>query len=343
MDGGFITPEGNTQMSRTEIALQTEGTESDDPRDRFREYLVRQEYSAYSESAHTVWREVLARNERMVAEYESWMHPAYVEGLKALSLPGRIPRIEEINERLAPTGWTTVSVDGYIPTSAYVGLMSERLFPVARKIRRFEHIDFAPAPDMVHDILGHLPMLFSSEHRDYLKDLAAVMARATANELDYEFYEANVGLAELKCDPNSCAVILSEAESRVQRVNRAVANNASELTHMRRMYIWSIEFGLIGEPNAFLVYGAGLLSAPSEVRTICDGASCRVPYSLEVVNYEHAFSDLQPQYFVARDFSHLREVLTDYEQGMRNRVPEARASEIREIAPTNRRQRSDNA
>src|SRR5690606_20302081 len=134
----------------------------------------------------------------------SFMHPTYIEGMKLLGLPRtHIPRLEEINDRLAPTGWRTVCVDGYVPSSAYAGLMARKIFPVSRQIRRREHIDFAPAPDMVHDILGHLAMLYLPRHREFLRQLSEVMAYATANELDGEFYSASVRMADLKWDPAS--------------------------------------------------------------------------------------------------------------------------------------------
>jgi phenylalanine-4-hydroxylase len=128
-------------------------------------HFVDQRHSSYASAAHDVWREVLARNAALIERYRERMHPAYVGGMRALALPTEVPRIEDLNERLVPTGWKTVCVDGYIPTSAYVGLMSESIFPISRTVRRAEHIDFAPEPDLVHDVLGHLPMLFCAEYR----------------------------------------------------------------------------------------------------------------------------------------------------------------------------------
>lgn len=309
----------------------------------WRRHFVDQDHSAYSATEHRVWRDVLARNEEIVAHCGKWLHPAYVEGMRALDLPRRVPRIEEINERLGPTGWRIACVDGYIPTSAYVGLMSARIFPVSRAIRRPEHIDFAPAPDMVHDILGHLPMLFAPEHREFLRRLAAVMARATSNPLDGEFYEAVRRTAELKADPASHPTEVAESEARLHRVLDDLKENASELTHLRRMYVWSIEFGLIGDEAKFWVYGAALLSSPSEFRSVCSGGPELIVYSGDVIRHENAFSDMLPAYFVARDFAHLHDVLTEFEEGMKHRQGVPRRSDIREVLPPTHERRSRHA
>jgi phenylalanine-4-hydroxylase len=311
--------------------------------EEFRRYLVDQDYGRYGQSAQEVWREVLSRNAALTAEYGKWVPDVYREGMRALELPERIPRLEELNERLQPTGWRTVCVNGYVPTSAYVGLMSMNIFPVSRLIRRPEHIDFAPAPDLVHDVLGHLPLLFSADHREFLRRLARVMAKAVPNSLDQEFFEANTQLARLKEEPSLPQEARPELERRVRAVNGELVSNASEVTHVRRMYIWSVEFGLIGDVHEFTIHGAGLLSAPLEFKAVCEGAASIMPYSLDVVQYENAFSDLLEQYFVAPDFACLHDVLDGYETRMQYGDPALRASEIRGILPTTAERKRNHA
>lgn len=286
------------------------------PIDAYRDHFVAQDYDAYGESAHDVWREVVERNEQVVREHARQVHPAYVRGIEALCLSRRIPRLEDLNARLEPTGWSIVAVDGYIPTAAYVGLMAQSIFPVSRVIRRREHIDFAPAPDLVHDILGHLPMLFSREHRDYLRRLAGVMARAASNPLDTEFYEAARSMADIKSDPARSEREGPAAEERMHRVNAALDSNASELTHLRRMYVWSVEFGLVGDVKDYRVHGAALLSSPTELRIACRPGARILPYSLDVIHYENSFSEPLAQYFVASDVGQLTETLALYERRM---------------------------
>jgi phenylalanine-4-hydroxylase len=292
------------------------------PLDAYSDHFVPQRYEQYDASAHDVWREVVERNERLVRTHRHRVHPAYAQGLDALRLPRRIPRLEDLNERLQGTGWSIVAVDGYIPTSAYVGLMAQSVFPVSRAIRRPIHIDFAPAPDLVHDVLGHLPLLFSREHRDFLKRLAGVMGRAASNELDARFFDAARRLADVMSDPARCTREGPVVEERMRSVNAALESNASELTHLRRMYVWSIEFGLLGDPTDYRVHGAALLSSPAEFVIACGPGAPVVPYSLDVIHRENAFSEPVAQYFVARDIRQLTETLVSYECGMSHTPPE---------------------
>jgi len=310
--------------------------------DEFIPYLVDQQHDEYTSEQHAVWSEVLSRHEQLMHEHASMVHRDYLRGMQRLALPKRIPRIEELNERLAETGWRTVGVDGYIPSSVYAGLMAQRIFPISRQIRRREHIDFAPAPDLVHDVLGHLAMLFTPEHRDYLRRLSEVMASAKANPLDEDFYSTSVQMAQLKWDPGTGNDELRMAEERVAAVHGLLAKNASELTHLRRLYVWSVEFGLLGTADDFSVFGAALLSSPSEMKAACERSAQILPYSVDVIHYENAFSDLLPQYFVARDFAHFEEVLSRYEAGMEPREG-IRTSEVRGIRPMAEARRTGNA
>ena len=300
---------------------------------RQNEHFVEQRHSAYSAAAHSVWREALARNAALIAGYGHRMDPIYTEGLRRLELPAHVPKIEQLNRRLASTGWRTVCVDGYIPSAAYATLISQSIFPISRAIRRPEHIDFAPDPDLVHDVIGHLPLLFSPEYRTYLRRFGAVMSKARENELDGLFFSTVRDLAAVKSDPGSSGAEIDEVEARMRRVVGSIAADASELTHLRRLYVWSIEFGVLGNSEDFSIHGAALLSAPAEFRAVCTrGAACLRPLGVEAVEEENAFSDPLSHYFIARDFVQLHDVLSEYELRMsgRERVPQT--SEIRQIA-----------
>jgi phenylalanine-4-hydroxylase len=301
--------------------------------DDLRDHCALQEHEQYTAADHGVWERVLARNEELVSNNLDTVHPAYVSGLSALELPRRIPRIEELNERLQATRWRTVCVDGYIPSAAYVQLMAARIFPVSRAIRRPEHIDYAPAPDLVHDVLGHLPLLFSLEHGEFHRRLAMVMSNAVSSELDEALYGANRRISALKSDDSSPPDAVRAAEVELHGIHEALRVDASELTHLARMYLWSIEFGLVASPTGRWVHGAALLSSPAEFRAACEDSSEVRAYSLDVIHHDIEFSDLQKRYFLARDFDHLHDVLTLYEAGMNYRNEGVRTSEVRALRP----------
>jgi phenylalanine-4-hydroxylase len=273
-------------------------------------YFVPQRYSSYGSAAHQTWHKLVDRTASLVAELQAWLHPAYVAGFRRLVARwARLPRLAQVNEDLAEFGWRAVCVDGYLPPRVYANLLARRVFPVARRIRRPEHVDFSPVPDFAHDLLGHAPMFVSVEHRRFLRILAASMAQAESNGLDQELYSATRESARLRCRLRCPPDVLEAAEARVARTREGLTRRPSALTELGRLYLWSIEFGLMGTPDDFRVYGAGLLSSPAETRAVCLGHAPVRKLSVAAVHRDIRFSDLQTTYYVAPDYTHLQRVL----------------------------------
>jgi phenylalanine-4-hydroxylase len=278
-------------------------------------HFVDQDYGRYTAADHDVWREMRRRATQMVEEFEARLHPEYVRGFWELIAPwSTIPRLAEIDARLEALGWRTVCVDGYIPAGVYAGLMACGIFPVSRNLRRNEHIDFSPTPDMAHDLFGHIPLLVCPEHRHFLRRLAGSMAAAPSNLWDTVLYEANRDMGLLRSEPDCDPEQLHAAEQLVSWVQRKLAQVPSPLTHLSRMYLWSMEFGLMGTASDFQIYGAGLLSAPAEARALCRHPVELLTYSADVIRHDIFFSDPQVRYFVTPGYAHLEAVLEQYER-----------------------------
>jgi phenylalanine-4-hydroxylase len=283
----------------------------------WRQYGTPQRHADYTDLQHDTWRRLLARTEALVERHESRLHPAYVEGFRQLLLPWKtIPRLDDINAALAAFGWRTLCVNGYLPPEVYSGLLARGIFPICREIRPLEHLEFSPTPDLAHDMLGHIPMLVSAEHRTFVRRLSLATAAVRPNALDRELYQAHRGMGALRSASTPGLLsprrqkALGAAEARVRAAQVALAASPSPLAQLDRMYLWSIEFGLMGTRDDFRVYGAGLLSSPAEVEALCTGPARILDYSAAVVRRGINFSDHQSAYYLARNYAHLDETLS---------------------------------
>ena len=73
-----------------------------------RRFVVDQDWGAYTPRDHAVWRHVL---HRLVAHLRDRAHESYVRGLDATGIgTERVPRLEEMNEKLSRFGWSAVAV-----------------------------------------------------------------------------------------------------------------------------------------------------------------------------------------------------------------------------------------
>ena len=131
------------------------------------DYTCPQDYAAYTAADHDTYRRLY---ERQTALLPGLACDAFIDALPSLGVRDRIPRFEEINERLKPaTGWEIVAVPGLIPERPFFDLLANRRFPVTDWIRTPEEFDYIVEPDLFHDLFGHVPLLFDPVFADYVQ------------------------------------------------------------------------------------------------------------------------------------------------------------------------------
>ena len=135
------------------------------------DYTCPQNWTAYTEADHDTYRRLY---ERQSALLPGLACDAFIEALPSLGVKDRIPRFEEINERLKPTtGWEIVAVPGLIPERPFFELLANRRFPVTDWIRKPSEFDYIVEPDVFHDLFGHVPLLFNPVFADYVQRYGA--------------------------------------------------------------------------------------------------------------------------------------------------------------------------
>lgn len=271
-----------------------------------RQYVVDQDFEQYTEVDHAVWRFVLLET---YAHLVHTAHPAYTTGLSATGIRvDRIPRIEEMNDKLSRFGWGAVCVDGFIPPRAFQGFQANRILPIAAEIRTSEHLAYTAAPDIIHEAAGHAPILSEPAYAAFIQEFGATAEKAFATPADRALYRAVHDLSELKEDPAALPEQVDAAEVRFRRALQGMST-VSESARLARLYWWTAEYGLIGTPEDYRLYGAGLLSSLGESRSCHDASVRKIALSPECVEVDYDITREQPQLFVAKSFEQLSEVL----------------------------------
>ena len=135
------------------------------------DYTCTQNWSAYTDADHDTYRRLY---ERQSALLPGLACDAFIAALPSLGVKSRIPRFEEINERLKPaTGWEIVAVPGLIPERPFFELLASRRFPVTDWIRKPDEFEYIVEPDVFHDLFGHVPLLFNPVFADYVQRYGA--------------------------------------------------------------------------------------------------------------------------------------------------------------------------
>ena len=132
------------------------------------DYVIDQNWAAYSADEHAVW-DFLYR--RQVEILKDRADPAMLRGLEQLNLNrGGIPDFSEINVELkARTGFEVVAVPGLVPDEVFFNHLANRRFPAGQFIRTRAQLDYLQEPDIFHDVFGHVPLLTDPVFADYME------------------------------------------------------------------------------------------------------------------------------------------------------------------------------
>ena len=281
------------------------------------QFAVDQRYDDYTPVDHAVWRFIMRQNIFFLKEYA---HKVYFQGLLDTGISfERIPRIQEMNDILAKIDWGAVAVDGFIPPAAFMEFQAYKVLVIACDMRQIHHIEYTPAPDIVHEAAGHAPIIVDREYSNYLQRFGEIGAKAMSSKKDFELYEAIRHLSILKEQPNSDPKKIEEATKLVEHRQKTLGE-PSEMALLSRLHWWTVEYGLIGTLENPKIYGAGLLSSIGESVSCLEPHVKKIPYSIEAVKTPFDITTKQPQLFVCRDFKHLRDVLEEFARKMAYQV-----------------------
>ena len=281
------------------------------------QFAVDQRYDDYTSVDHAVWRYIMRQNIFFLREYA---HKVYFQGLLNTGISfERIPRIQEMNDILAKIEWGAVAVDGFIPPAAFMEFQAYKVLVIACDMRQIHHIEYTPAPDIVHEAAGHAPIIVDREYSNYLQRFGEVGAKAMQSRKDFELYQAIRHLSILKEQPNSDPKEVEEAQKLVEHRQKTLGK-PSEMALLSRLHWWTVEYGLIGTLENPKIYGAGLLSSIGESVSCLEPEVKKIPYSIDAMNQPFDITTKQPQLFVCRDFEHLKDVLEEFASKMAYQV-----------------------
>ncbi|WP_372781563.1 aromatic amino acid hydroxylase [Litorivivens sp.] len=277
-------------------------------------FVKEQDYAQYSPKDHTAWRFLMRMLTRQLSQSA---HPVYLEGMEKTGITlDRIPTIEGMNEKLSQLGWAAVVVDGFIPPAIFMEFQARRILPIAQDMRSAEHLLYTPAPDIVHEAAGHAPFIVDDDYAEYLQSFGEIGMKALATKADYEVYEAIRHLSIVKESPSATSADIKDAEQRLEK-SLAEKGEPSEAALLSRLHWWTVEYGLVGKPEQYHLFGAGLLSSLGESASCLDDQRVRkVPLTVDCINTDYDITSQQPQLFVTSSCRHLSQVLDQFSQGM---------------------------
>ena len=284
-------------------------------------YIARQDYAKYTAIDHASWRYIMRVSR---AFFKDHAHEKYLTGLKETGITvDRIPRMTEMDKKLRKFGWRVATVTGFIPPSVFLEFLSLNILPIACDMRRLEHLEYTPAPDIVHEAAGHAPIISDPQFASYLNRFGDIARKAIFAKEDLDVYEAIKELSEIKESADATAEEIATVEEKLQAALASV-KYTSEATKLSRLGWWSTEYGLIRQSGRvknrhsksvqlkkFKIYGAGLLSSVGESYNCFSGIVKKRRLTIDCVNVNYDITKPQPQLFYVDDFKQLESVIDE--------------------------------
>lgn len=281
--------------------------------EHLKQFINDQDYDAYTPINQATWRYVMRKN----VDYLSRVaHESYLEGLRKTGISiEEIPNMYGMNRILKEIGWAAVAVDGFIPPTAFMEFQAYNVLVIAEDIRQLKNIEYTPAPDIIHEAAGHAPIIANPEYAEYLRRFGEIGSKAISSAKDYEMYEAIRHLSIVKENPDSSQKSINEAQEQVEYLQNNLGA-PSEMSRIRNLHWWTVEYGLIGTLDNPKIYGAGLLSSIGESKSCMEPEVTKLPYTLAAADVEFDITQPQPQLYVTPDFAHLNFVLEQFANQM---------------------------
>lgn len=278
-----------------------------------RQFIKPQNYEDYTAIDQAVWRYVMRKNVDYLSKVA---HESYLNGLRQTGISiDSIPNMYGMNRILKEIGWAAVAVDGFIPPSAFMEFQAYNVLVIASDIRQLEHIEYTPAPDIIHEGAGHAPIIANPEYAEYLRRFGEIGCKAISSAKDYEMYEAIRHLSIIKEAEGTSQKEIETAEKHVEDLQNNMGN-PSEMALIRNLHWWTVEYGLIGTVDNPKIYGAGLLSSIGESAWCMTDNVIKLPYTIDAAQKSFDITKPQPQLYVTPDFAHLSLVLEEFANTM---------------------------
>lgn len=136
------------------------------------------EYPDYTDEEHDIWKILFARQQELLVGRAC---REYMDGLEIMSFPAeRIPGLADSSRCLQKeVNWQVARVPGLLHEEDFFSHLAQRIFPSTDYIRTREELDYTPAPDMFHDVFGHMPVITNAVFADFYQKIgqAALAAR----------------------------------------------------------------------------------------------------------------------------------------------------------------------
>lgn len=177
----------------------------------------------YTDEEGMLWRDLCAKLDALHSEHAVRL---YREGKTVLRLvPQHIPQLVELEPTLhSATGVRLVPAEGLLHGKTYFGYWAERIMPCTLFLRHSVQPGYTPEPDIVHDVIGHVPPLMDRRYVELIQLIGNISLNATPEQLEQlvrlYWFSVEFGLLEEDGAPKILGAGILSSSGEIEYVKR---------------------------------------------------------------------------------------------------------------------------
>jgi phenylalanine-4-hydroxylase len=160
----------------------------------------------YTGDEHATWRVVCARLRDLHQRHGS---VRYLDGKRQLGIADdRIPQLADLSQQLERLhGFRIRAIEGLIDSRRFLCALGERVMSSTQYLRHPSRPAYTPEPDVVHEVIGHLPLFVDPDFAAMSIRLGRAAARATDGQMALldrlYWYTLEFGMIEERGEPRA--------------------------------------------------------------------------------------------------------------------------------------------
>jgi len=138
--------------------------------------MKEQKFREFTQEDQKTWKTLF---NNLVDNRRNQAVPMFAHGLEKLEMTAEcIPDLNEVNQRLGTiTGWKGIPVEGLEEGDSFYPALGERIFPLGNFIRDPNVLSYTPAPDIFHDLYGHIPFYCDEDYAEFCERYGKVAGK----------------------------------------------------------------------------------------------------------------------------------------------------------------------
>ena len=137
----------------------------------------------YTDEEQAVWQHVSQQLDTLQARHACSL---YLEAKQELGIShDAIPQQRELSAKLQQlTNFRLAPIEGLVETRGFLSWLARRTMLCTQYVRHHSRPDYTPEPDVVHEIIGHVPMFSVPDFADFSQAVGQGAIKANAQQLE---------------------------------------------------------------------------------------------------------------------------------------------------------------